>query len=278
MVVSPRDAQGSGPTQAPRAPALVGETPPEVIWHDLECGSYHADLPLWRKLAAGCSAPILDVGAGTGRVALELARAGHSVTALDRDPVLLGALRERAKDLDVEIVCADARSFELGRREFGLCVVPMQTIQLLGGAAERVAFLRRARAHLRHGALIACAILSELEPFDCAKGDAAPSPETARVDGLLHVSCARRVSVLRRSVLIERERRILPAGDCEGDGALAGPPPVEHPCERHVVELSRVSVRELEREAIEAGLLPQPAREVARTEDYVGSAVVMLRA
>ncbi len=68
-----------------------------VIWHDLECGGYVADLPLWRELARERGGPILDVGAGTGRVALDLARNGHEVTALDRDPELLDALRRRAR-------------------------------------------------------------------------------------------------------------------------------------------------------------------------------------
>ena len=90
--------------------------------------------------------PILDVGAGTGRVALELARAGHRVTALDIDPELLGALRERAGGLPVETVRADARTFELERRDFALCLVPMQTIQLLGGAAGAPRSCARARA------------------------------------------------------------------------------------------------------------------------------------
>ena len=60
-----------------------------VIWHDLECGAYTEDLPVWRALAARHGGPVLDVGAGTGRVTLDLARAGHAVTALDTDPALL---------------------------------------------------------------------------------------------------------------------------------------------------------------------------------------------
>ena len=54
-----------------------------VRWHDLECGGYDVDLPLWRELAAEAGGPVLDVGAGTGRVALDLARRGVAVTALD---------------------------------------------------------------------------------------------------------------------------------------------------------------------------------------------------
>jgi len=52
-----------------------------AIWHDIECGAYTADLPLWEELAAGGA--VLDVGAGTGRVALRLARAGCAMTAVD---------------------------------------------------------------------------------------------------------------------------------------------------------------------------------------------------
>jgi 2-polyprenyl-3-methyl-5-hydroxy-6-metoxy-1,4-benzoquinol methylase len=72
-----------------------------VIWHDVECGGYGADLPLWRELAARCGGPVLEVGCGTGRVALDLARRGHSVTGVDTDPQLVTALRERAHGLDL---------------------------------------------------------------------------------------------------------------------------------------------------------------------------------
>ena len=43
----------------------------------------------WPSAEAG---PVLDVGAGAGRVALDLARAGHDVTALDLDAELLAEL------------------------------------------------------------------------------------------------------------------------------------------------------------------------------------------
>jgi len=91
---------------------------PEVIWHDVECGAYAEDLPLWRDLAISHAGPVLDVGAGTGRVSLHLAGQGHRVVALDRSPDLLAALRARSAGLQVETVAADARDFDLGERRF----------------------------------------------------------------------------------------------------------------------------------------------------------------
>ena len=63
-----------------------------VIWHDVENGGYDVDLPLWRRLAQRAGGPVLDLGAGTGRVALALAEDGHDVTALDSDPDLIEEL------------------------------------------------------------------------------------------------------------------------------------------------------------------------------------------
>ena len=60
-----------------------------VIWHDVECGGYEADLGLWRELAAAAGGPVLELGSGTGRVALDLAARGHDVTAVDSDPALI---------------------------------------------------------------------------------------------------------------------------------------------------------------------------------------------
>jgi SAM-dependent methyltransferase len=262
---------------------LGTELPVRVIWHDLECGTYRADLPFWRELAERYGDPILDVGAGTGRVTLYLARAGHRVTALDLDPDLLGALAERADGLPVETVCADARSFELDRRDFALCLVPMQTLQLLGGTAKRIEFLRCASAHLRPGGLLACAIVTDLDPFDTADGSPGPTPETTRVTGDLYVSQATGVRVLDRRVVIERLRQIIPGGESGAEDRpigdeLADRTAVGSTDERDVIELARVSASELEREGLQAGLTPEPALEIAPTDEHVGSVVVILRA
>jgi SAM-dependent methyltransferase len=247
----------------------------EVIWHDLECGSYRADLPFWRELSEHHGDPILDIGAGTGRVALDLAQAGHCVTALDLDSDLLGTLRDRTGGLPVETACADARSFALSRRDFALCLVPMQTLQLLSDASERIAFLRCALAHLRPGGLLACAIVTELDPFDATAGSPGPSPETAYVGETLYVSRATGVRVLPERIVIERARRIIPSDAANPRDEGSADTPTD---ERNVIELARVSVSDFEREGSQVGFHPEPTLLIEPTEEHVGSAVVMLRA
>ena len=263
-------------------PGLVLEHPGlEVIWHELECGSYSADLPLWHELAARYGGPVLDVGAGSGRVALELARAGHSVTALDRSSELLAALGRRAVglELELELVSADARAFALPRSDYALCIVPMQTVQLLGGRAGRIEFLRHARAHLRTDGILACAILSAVDPFDCSDGGPGPDGERTTLDGRLFMSRAIRVAETPSSVVIERERQVLPA---------LFPPPQQRSFEQDehdagsiecdVIELDRVTAAMVHEEAAVVGLRAEPTREIAATDEHVGSSVVMLRA
>jgi SAM-dependent methyltransferase len=233
---------------------------PIVAWHDVECGGYCADLPLWHELAAAAGGPVLDVGAGTGRVALELARAGHDVTALDIEPELLAALAERAGGLPVRTVVADARGFALGRR-FALIIVPMQTIQLL---EDRGGFLAVARAHLLPGGLLAVAISGALETFDAVAGPL-PEPDVGALDGWRFASQPTAVRAGPDGTRIERRR-------------LAVGPSGRATDELDVIELAHVTVAELEAEGTAAGLRPEPHRSVPPTELHIGTEVVLLRA
>jgi SAM-dependent methyltransferase len=234
---------------------------PLVVWHDIECGSYTADLPLWQDLAAAEGGPVLDVGAGTGRVALDLARAGHDVTAVDREPALLEALEARAatEGLWVATVVADAETFALGRR-FGLIIVPMQTIQLL---SSRSAFLDAARVHLKPGGLLAVAIAAALEDFDGAEEEL-PPPDVGMAASWRFASQPTAVRALGSGTRIERLRRSFAP-----DGRV-----IE---EDDVIELAHLTVEGLEDEGLAAGLTPEPALEIPPTADHVGSEVVLLR-
>jgi SAM-dependent methyltransferase len=236
--------------------------PPEVIWHDVECGAYAEDLPLWRDLVTIHGGPVLDIGAGTGRVTLHLAGQGHAVVALDRSPDLLAALRARAEGLPVETVVADARDFDLGGRRFGLILVPMQTLQLLGGAGGRARFLRCARAALAPGGLLAIAIADALETFDEVRC-MPPLPDIREIDGIVYAS--RPVSVTNEpdGAVIRRIRETV---DVAGRRTV----------EEDLISLDHVDPATLEAEGAAAGLRVRPARHIPETDDYVGSTVVML--
>ena len=231
-----------------------------VIWHDLECGRYRADLADWLELAraAAPGGPLLDVGAGTGRVALTLARAGHEVIALERDRELACELAARADGLAVEVVCADACAFALGRA-VALAIVPMQTIHLL---ADRPAFLRCARATLAAGGLLAVSLLGEgAEPFELEL-----EPDTVALGAVRYESAP---TALRRepggAVLLERRRsRIAPAGAPSSQLDL--------------IRLERCDVETLTEEARAAGFEPAGVRRVAATSEHAGSEIVCLEA
>ncbi len=235
-----------------------------VVWHDLECGAYAEDLPLWRSLAAKHGDPVLELGAGTGRVALDLARAGYRVTALDHDSALIAELARRARGLDLSTVVADARSFDLAAR-FPLCVVPMQTLQLLGGAAGRNQLLGCAVRHLREEGVLAVAIAEALELYDVVDGVAAPLPDIRELDGVVYSSQPTAVRADREGVVLERRRETVTS---------AG----ERTVERDEIRLDRVGAAQLEREAAAVGLSPAGRASIPATRDHAGSTVVMLRA
>jgi SAM-dependent methyltransferase len=243
---------------------LTLPAPAVVIWHDVECGGYEADLPLWRSLAREAGGPILDVGAGTGRVALHLARAGYAVIALDRDRHLLAALHDRAvaAELDIPIAESDAAHFDLGEQRFALIVVPMQTIQLLS-AEQRAGFLAAARRHLAPGGRLAMAIADALEGYD--EGAEMPLPDLGERDGWRFVSQPVAVRAIEGGVRIERVRQ-------------AVSPDLVRSTEPDEIVLEHLTVEMLEAEGRAAGLEPAGVRQVPGTDEHVGAEVVVLRA
>lgn len=236
-----------------------------VIWHDLECGGYAEDLPLWRSLATEHGDPVLDIGAGTGRVALDLAKRGFRVSALDNDPELLSELARRVRPPEeVTTISADARNFDLGVR-FPICIVPMQTIQLLDGSEARRQLLGCVRRHLLDRGVIAIAITETVELYDGSDGLAVPLPDICERDGVVYSSQPTAVRAGRAGFVLERRRETI---------TLDGRCTVDH----DLCRLASLSAAQLEGDGCAVSLRPAGRIAIPATSDHVGSEVVILRA
>ena len=230
-----------------------------AIWHDVECGAYAADLPFWEELAERQGGTVLELGCGTGRVALHLARRGHEVVGLDSDSELLAVLDERAAELPVRILHADARKFAL-ESPASLVLAPTHLLQLLDGTEERAESLRRIAAALRPGGLLAASIIEAMPEPD---GSPPPLPDVREVDGWVYSSLAVEAAVGPGEIVVRRLRQTV-----SPEGALS-----EEPNE---VRIATFAAETLESEAAACGLVPAGRHEIPPTDLHVGSLVVLL--
>jgi hypothetical protein len=109
------------------------------------------DLPFWLSLADREGDPIVEWGAGTGRLAVPLSEAGFDVTAVELSERMVERGREKSEA--VEWVHADMRSAELGRR-YALAICAFNSFLCLLSVEDALAFLRNAREHLELGGML----------------------------------------------------------------------------------------------------------------------------
>jgi SAM-dependent methyltransferase len=119
------------------------------------------DAGFWQAMAAAAGGgPVLELGCGTGRVLLPLARAGFEITGLDLSSKMLERCRAKLQREPAEVrgrvrlIPADMTSFDLGRR-FAAIICPFAGFQQLRTVEQQLACLDRCRTHLLpHGRLV----------------------------------------------------------------------------------------------------------------------------
>ena len=236
----------------------------DIVWHDAECGAYDGDLEAWERICGERSGPILELGAGTGRLALHLARRGHEVVAVEMAPHLADELRARGagEKLPLEVVTADARTIALERR-FPLVIAAMQFVQLFLSPEERRAALEAWSGHLAPGGTLAAAIVDGTPDILLPSDAPEVLPDIREAEGFVYVSQPLGSTTADGVISSERRRqRVSPAG--------------EMATETHVDRLAVLDVGAFEADARGAGLDVVSSETVAPTDLHVGSRIVLL--
>jgi SAM-dependent methyltransferase len=128
------------------------------------------DVAFWRGLAAREGAPVLELGCGTGRVLVPMARTGLPVTGIDRSAPMLEYARRRARRLPAGarpgIVRGDIRALPFPRAAFGLVVAPYGMLQSLLHDRDLMAALGEASRVLQRGGLLGIDLVPDLARWD----------------------------------------------------------------------------------------------------------------
>ena len=109
------------------------------------------DQEIYPELLKPYGRRVLELGCGTGRVAIPLAKAGYCVTGIETEPDMMSRLMQKEYPREcLEIVRADARSFQLGKR-FDAILLSCNFLNHFVDAADALAVLQRCREHLAPG-------------------------------------------------------------------------------------------------------------------------------
>lgn len=244
-----------------------------AIWQDVEFGSYMGDLEVWSDLAMEHGGPVLELGAGAGRVSVTLARGGAEVVAVERDTELAAELASRAETdhLAISVVTgdlADLASLDLGAPP-RVAVAPLHVIQQVEPDA-RQGLLGTLAAAIAPGGVFAATVVDEssflsegISDDDRNGAGYAPTPDMRDEDGWVYSSEPLWVQVDDDQLRVRRLRqRVSPDGELERTV--------------HDELLYRLSPEKLELDASQAGFEPMTRREIRSGPGEADSVAVVM--
>ena len=126
-------------------------------WYDVVYSAAPPDeAEFYRDLYRRAGGTLLEIGVGTGRIAVPAAKAGAEVVGVDLNQPMLDVAHRKALAASplkgsLQLVRADMRGLEL-LREFALVAIPARTLLLAAAPEDQVATLCHAGRHLASGA------------------------------------------------------------------------------------------------------------------------------
>ena len=134
------------------------------------------DVPFWRGVAAAAAGPVLELGCGTGRVSLPLARAGVALVGIDRSAPMLARAARRAKALGrgspagrarrrLTLVRGDIRALPFAPGHFRMVLAPYGVLQSLLGDGDLAAALTAAHSVLERGGIFGIDLVPDVRDW-----------------------------------------------------------------------------------------------------------------
>jgi SAM-dependent methyltransferase len=128
------------------------------------------DIAFWQRMAAPVRRPVLELGCGTGRVAVPVARTGATVIGIDRSASMLtrGLARVKRARLSsgVKLIRGDIRQLPFPDRTFGLVMAPYGILQSLLDEDLLTATLADVRRVLARGAIFGLELVADLPAWE----------------------------------------------------------------------------------------------------------------
>ena len=155
------------------------------------------DVAFWRRLAAAQDGRVLELGCGTGRLTIPVARAGAQIVGIDRSEPMLTRARQRLRRSRASalLVRGDIRHLPFRRRtRFSLVMAPYGMLQSLTRERDLRATLAAVHGVLSRGGLFAIDLVPDL-------------PRWAEYDRRVSLSGRRGHGQIRLTESVRQDRR-----------------------------------------------------------------------
>jgi SAM-dependent methyltransferase len=129
----------------------------DAEFYDLVHEAHAGDIGLWQAFARGTDRPVLEVGCGTGRISVELALAGATVTGIDPSPAMLERAHARAEEAGVQVTLIEGRVDEtaLEADHYGFVLIPADVFLYCEDGDEQLAMLQALAASMTFNGVLA---------------------------------------------------------------------------------------------------------------------------